>query len=233
MQTIPERLSSFIESTKMSKNQFASKIGTSSALISKLTKQDIDFRIEILNKISAHYPELNLNWLLTGVGEMLSGTTNNYDIKGKLQDVDRSSEDSYLYGKKHKGSPTRYANDRQLTDKQIEFELGMAIDRLKSVYTDSKKLVESLHILGAPSFLLEKFKKMPEFEDYKKIIDDEFIEVHQHLNSREKKLRMINVLYTDEIDHRLDMLSQVINYIYIYCDLIRDTIRTAKNTPKT
>lgn len=81
MTIIAERLSAFIQDTGMTKNKFANYIGTSSALISKLTTQTIDFRIDILSKIVAKFPNFNLNWLLTGIGGMYLNTPTSVEMK--------------------------------------------------------------------------------------------------------------------------------------------------------
>ena len=70
MKNISKRLAAFIDSLGMTKNAFANAVGTSSSLISKLTTKDVDLRASLLVKIKAVYPELNLDWLLTGKGEM-------------------------------------------------------------------------------------------------------------------------------------------------------------------
>jgi hypothetical protein len=70
MGTTSERLIAFIATTGMTKNKFASYIGTSSALVSNLTTQDVDFRTDFLRKILEKYPSFNVTWLLTGFGEM-------------------------------------------------------------------------------------------------------------------------------------------------------------------
>lgn len=69
-QPIRTRLNTLIEALKLSKNRFAREIGTSSAMISKITNNDVNFGVDIIQKISHRYPEVNINWLLLGVGEM-------------------------------------------------------------------------------------------------------------------------------------------------------------------
>jgi transcriptional regulator with XRE-family HTH domain len=70
MEDINTRIQAIITALKLSKNQFAHRINTSSAMISKVTNQKTNFGKDILEKIISAYPELNAGWLLTGVGEM-------------------------------------------------------------------------------------------------------------------------------------------------------------------
>lgn len=70
METIKTRLNSLIQYLNISKNEFAREIGTSSAMISKITTKEVNFGVDIYQKILSRYTHLNQQWLLTGVGEM-------------------------------------------------------------------------------------------------------------------------------------------------------------------
>ncbi len=70
MTNINDRIKELIADLGLSKNQFAIKIKTSSAMVSKITNQQTNFGKDILEKILIEYPDLNTTWLLTGVGEM-------------------------------------------------------------------------------------------------------------------------------------------------------------------
>ena len=76
METKRNRINYLIERFGISKNQFAKEIGTSSAMISKITTKDINFGVDVLEKIISRYPEVNFIWLLTGQGQPFNnGTT--------------------------------------------------------------------------------------------------------------------------------------------------------------
>lgn len=83
MDGFAKRLIGFISYLGVSNYKFANDIGISQALISKLTtNDDVSFRVDFLTKILAKYPELNINWLLTGSGVMTTtsvGDENNID----------------------------------------------------------------------------------------------------------------------------------------------------------
>jgi transcriptional regulator with XRE-family HTH domain len=70
METKKDRLNKVIKDLGISKNEFARKIDISAPLISKITTQEVNFGIEVLEKIILAYPSLNHVWFLTGVGEM-------------------------------------------------------------------------------------------------------------------------------------------------------------------
>jgi hypothetical protein len=71
-ETIKDRLNLLISCLGISKNQFAKEIGTSSAMISKITTQDINFGVDIIEKIISTFPRINNVWLLTGIGNMFN-----------------------------------------------------------------------------------------------------------------------------------------------------------------
>lgn len=67
--TLKERLLEFVEFKKMNKRQFQISIGVSNSYIQNLNE---NMGPLILEKISAVYPELNIEWLLTGEGNMIN-----------------------------------------------------------------------------------------------------------------------------------------------------------------
>lgn len=77
MENIGTRLNQLITALGVSKNQFSKQIGTSSAMISKITGQKVNFGIEIIEKIIKAYPQVNSHWILTGVGTMWRENHNN------------------------------------------------------------------------------------------------------------------------------------------------------------
>lgn len=65
---IKERLLVFIKYKEMSKYAFEKSIGVSNGFINSIKKS---VGSDKLDEISDVYPELNINWLLTGIGAML------------------------------------------------------------------------------------------------------------------------------------------------------------------
>lgn len=66
--TVRERLILFVKSQKISNSEFCRTIGVSNAFISSMRKSLQPDKIE---SIALNYPELNIDWLLTGEGQML------------------------------------------------------------------------------------------------------------------------------------------------------------------
>lgn len=68
---IMERLVHFIDYKGENFNQLAQKIGVSNSYFSKMLKNNGSIGLEILTKIVLFYDNLNVDWLITGRGEML------------------------------------------------------------------------------------------------------------------------------------------------------------------
>lgn len=67
-QTIRDRLLLFLKHLGIGRTKFESNCGLSRGHVS-LVKTSMN--TDVLNRIKNVYPELNLNWLVTGEGEML------------------------------------------------------------------------------------------------------------------------------------------------------------------
>lgn len=67
-QTLQNRLLTYIEYLKTSVRNFEFKAGLSNGTVSKIGESP---RVSVLNRIHKTYPDLNVDWLLTGEGDML------------------------------------------------------------------------------------------------------------------------------------------------------------------
>ncbi len=67
MQTIKDRVLEFIKAEEISVKRFETTASLSNGAVSKMGDNT---RRKILDKIVSAYPQLNMNWLLTGEGEM-------------------------------------------------------------------------------------------------------------------------------------------------------------------
>lgn len=66
--SLKERLHYFLEYKNISRGKFGLQIGASRSWANNIGDS---LRKAMLDKIKAHYPELNIHWLLTGEGEMI------------------------------------------------------------------------------------------------------------------------------------------------------------------
>lgn len=69
MNTLQDRLKQFITSLDLSVLAFENECGMAQGTVNKMTDRS---RQRTLEKIRKHYPQLNMEWLQTGVGEMLN-----------------------------------------------------------------------------------------------------------------------------------------------------------------
>lgn len=66
--SVKERLKEFISFKKISDRQFSLSIGASGGYVNSISKS---IQPDKIHSISVNYPELNTEWLLTGIGAML------------------------------------------------------------------------------------------------------------------------------------------------------------------
>lgn len=93
--TIKERLIAYLKYKGVNNSEFGRIIGVSNAYISSIRKSIQPDKVE---KISSNFPDLNIDWLITGKGEMLrasiSQTANgdhNTQVAGNANHVNSSS----------------------------------------------------------------------------------------------------------------------------------------------
>lgn len=68
-----DRLKKYIDNQGISVSAFEQSIGASDGLIRRAIKNKSDIQSKWLLSISANYHDLNLDWLITGQGDMLKG----------------------------------------------------------------------------------------------------------------------------------------------------------------
>lgn len=82
--TVKERLIEFIEQENMSQRAFCLSIGKSPTFVSSMRKSTSSD--EIYN-ISVRYPNLNIEWLLTGEGSMLRDFSQKNEINSEKSSI--------------------------------------------------------------------------------------------------------------------------------------------------
>ena len=71
-QDVSERLLSLISELGLNQSQFAKKMGLSPSSITNITGERRSRpSFVILEKIAKHFPSVNMNWFLTGVGSIM------------------------------------------------------------------------------------------------------------------------------------------------------------------
>lgn len=79
-----ERLEEFIRNQGISVRSFEQVISASDGMIRRAINNKTDIQSKWLSKIADNYPQLNLNWLITGKGEMIISTLNEEVKEEKL-----------------------------------------------------------------------------------------------------------------------------------------------------
>lgn len=88
--SVKDRIKIFIKSQKIKQNVFEESINASNGYINSISKS---IGIDKLNAIIEKYPILNIEWLLTGKGEMLRGD----QPKREENKTDNGLKDKIIY----------------------------------------------------------------------------------------------------------------------------------------
>jgi hypothetical protein len=101
VENIGQRLQAFIDHLEISNNKFGEKLGLSGSVVSHIVHGN-NFGIDKLIKILDNYPELDLDWLITGKGSMLKVTKKNsvpdtsYEINMVKENEFKGLENTFL-----------------------------------------------------------------------------------------------------------------------------------------
>lgn len=97
MENFAERLFYFIDNhLDTSVRNFEKKIQVSYSSIDKAIKQGTNIGLDKVIKIAKAYPELNIDWLLTGEGEMIESPNKNGNNSNALNIIEKLSDSIQL-----------------------------------------------------------------------------------------------------------------------------------------
>lgn len=118
---IKSRLKQFIAYQQISVNEFCRINDLSNSYFNNESAVGSD---KLLN-IFKNFPQLNMDWVITGRAEML------YNSHQNLHDMNNSNEPSLHWGKLIKAC----IDELEITDEEVSKETGLSIDRLRTMYT--------------------------------------------------------------------------------------------------
>ncbi len=125
--TIQDRAKMFIRFKEMNTSQFERKIGVSSGYVKNISK---GIGWEKLERIKGVFPELNTDWLLTGVGQMLNESTPNSAISGEQNE--KKAEKSNTI---QQGISGGEAGNKQPSDNEVVLALLQTIHNKDLIIT--------------------------------------------------------------------------------------------------
>ena len=99
MDSTQDRLAQFVRHTGLSDNQFTLKSGLSNGLLANIIKKKSSFTNDTIEKILYAFPELNIEWVLRGEGEMLRkrAQTSSLVLKEAQEKYQISKKESQIY----------------------------------------------------------------------------------------------------------------------------------------
>lgn len=89
---INDRIKFLIKFSDLNQNDLAKKMGTTPQYISSIIRGRDKVGLNFIKKLLDIFPEVNINWLLFGIGEQ---TVSNYEMKDSINLVGDSNEVSY------------------------------------------------------------------------------------------------------------------------------------------
>lgn len=123
--TVPERFYQFMHFKQLKARTVEMECGLSNGYLGKQRKNRGSFGGNILRKIEQRFPELNMTWLLSGEGEML--TAKYREVNTDL--FDTVEEESVIYGS---------------AQQEIIVLLKRQIEQMESALSDKQKLIQIL-----------------------------------------------------------------------------------------
>ncbi|MBQ7389253.1 MAG: hypothetical protein IJW01_07780 [Paludibacteraceae bacterium] len=135
---IKQRILFFVEKLGISKRDFYAKIGVSRGTLESKTGITED----VITKFYTAYPNINIEWLMTGNGDMYLETNNFATMQEKEQKIDENNVSAEL---------SQSANDQQLIAKLLEQaeEIGRLKERIAQLEREKGKDVSAAQTSGA------------------------------------------------------------------------------------
>ncbi len=130
---IIERIIKIAENKGVSLNQFSKKIGVSNAYFSKQKKNNANVGSHIIEKIVRIYPDINIEWLITGEGDM---------IKSGESPGGASSADN-----RHLNMLEKQLQDKELHIKDLQKSIDLLQNQLKDCQKDKEHLYKQIEII--------------------------------------------------------------------------------------
>lgn len=130
---IKERILQFIELKGVTKERFYENIGMTSANFRGKAKET-PINSTAIENILSEFPDLNLEWLITGKGEMTKSNTQNVRIEGQNQHLNNINGSSNI---------TISQNDISGII-EIQRELSSIIKTTQNQLTESQKQISDL-----------------------------------------------------------------------------------------
>ena len=170
METIPKRIELVINYYNMSYNSFAKSLGMANGTaIKTMVDQDRSPQQKTLNKIETTYPNINMEWLRTGTGQMINNlsksVSSNDDLTLTAQQIYcKLDEDTQMY-KDMLSNKLRDDRDYYDNDSRHSKDIRMILEGFKTL--ESK--VEH-YAVQASSSVIEKITKATDLQN-KLLID--------------------------------------------------------------
>lgn len=156
--TVKERLECFLKSKKISKTEFGKRVGASASYVSSIRKSIAPDKIE---GIAENWPDLNIEWLMTGEGQMLKPQSANSMSVGSVS----GNGNNFVAGNNNQvgATPEPRVEDAEVIE-TLEAIPVITTDQAKAPGVDIAKLVLSGSKKVKRLSIWEFFEKFGEFD---------------------------------------------------------------------
>ena len=113
--TVKERLECFLKSKKISKTEFGKRVGASASYVSSIRKSIAPDKIE---GIAENWPDLNIEWLMTGEGQMLKPQSANSVSVGSVS----GNGNSFVAGNNNNIGTPRHEDVETIEGEEVEIK---------------------------------------------------------------------------------------------------------------
>lgn len=160
---VKERLKKFIESKGLGQKAFEIECGLSNGYVNNIRRS---VTIEKARQILERYPELNINWLMTGQGEMLKTQSTNTVVSGDVSgngNLFVAGNNNVLQDKGVSHTAEPKAEDAEIIE-TLEAIPVISTEQAKAPNIDVKALVQSGSNEVKRLSIWEFFEKFGEFD---------------------------------------------------------------------
>lgn len=152
---VKERLETFLRLKKISKTEFGKRIGVSASYVTGIRKS---LAQEKISSIAQEWPDLNIEWLLTGEGEMLKTQSAHTVVTGDVS----GNGNQFVAGNNNRLATPKAEDVEDM--ETLEAIPVITTDQAKAPNVDVKKLVMSGSSQVKRLSIWEFFEKFGEFD---------------------------------------------------------------------
>ncbi len=209
----------------ITQSEFAAKLGIGQSYYSAIETGVKQPSVHVMDSLFGL--GVSADWYYNGIGDIMINIRDNSNIPeiSELVETNRKQLTQYYCGSELKPFNYEYLQIKhyeQFNMGRINELIDSDCQELESVYNSYVKLVEVMHYLGAPKFLLEKFRQKHPFTSEMKDLIEEYNEEMDVIGLHDEKLKRILYLMTinNKKEDLIYCIKRIADYMFLYKDMI-------------